>query len=267
MNRIEETFRRLQTERKAAFMPYLVAGDPDLDTTRRLIVEMEKNGADLIELGIPFSDPMADGPTNQLAAMRALKNGATLAKTLEMLSALRQETQIPIMLMGYYNPFYHYGLEKFCLDAAAAGADGLIIPDLQPDAAGEIRDFADASGLATVFLIAPTSTDERLKLVGRESRGFVYAVSLTGVTGARSALPGELTAFIERARKLISLPIAVGFGIGTPEMAQAVGKIADGVIVGSAIVKIIQHSVEAGNDPVIQVGEMVAKMAAAVKRR
>ncbi len=262
MSRITSTFTELKQQNRTAFMPYLVAGDPDMDTTRRLILAMERSGANLIELGIPFSDPMADGPTNQLAAERALKAGATLTNTLAMLKELRRESAIPVMLMGYYNPFFRYGLEKFCCDAAGAGADGLIIPDLQPDDADEIRPHANAVDLDTVFLVAPTSTPERLELVERESRGFVYAVSLTGVTGARDSLPPELAGFIAGARRIISLPICVGFGISTPEMAAEVAKIADGVIVGSAIVKRIAGAVDAGTDPVPAVAEFVASMTA-----
>ncbi len=265
IERLEDAFARAKGERRAAFMPYLVGGDPDPEISRRLILAMAEAGADIVELGIPFSDPMADGPTNQLAAMRALKSGTTLAKVLELVRAVRRDSQIPINLMGYLNPFHRYGLERFCLDAAAAGADGLIIPDLQPDDAGEICPYADAAGLATVFLIAPTSTTSRLELVARAGSGFVYAVSLTGVTGERQALPEELESFLTRARGTIQRPLAVGFGISTPEMAQAVGRIADGVIVGSAIVRRIQEAVESGNDPVDAVAQFVASVTAALK--
>jgi tryptophan synthase alpha chain len=264
MSRIAETFLQLKAQHRTAFMPYLMAGDPDLETTRRLILAMERAGANLIELGIPFSDPLADGPTNQLAAERARKSGTTLESIFNMLRELRRESEIPVLLMGYYNPFYHYGLERFCRDAADAGADGLIIPDLQPDDAEEIRPHADAAGLDTVFLIAPTSNQDRLARVAKESRGFVYAVSLTGVTGARDALPPELGSFLERARKTIDLPIAVGFGIGTPAMARDVGAIADGVIVGSAIVKRIAAAAEKGEDPAPPVADFVKSMAEAL---
>lgn len=264
MRQIENTFQRLKSEGRTAFMPYIMAGDPDLDTTRRLILAMEKAGANLIELGIPFSDPLADGPTNQLAAERALKSGTTLPRVLQMVKDLRRDSRIPVVLMGYCNPFFHYGLERLCNDAAEAGADGLIIPDLQPDDVDEIRPYADAAGIDTVFLIAPTSTNVRLERVGQESRGFVYAVSLTGVTGARDSLPPELGDFIKRARAHTSLPIAVGFGIGTPDMARDVGAIADGVIVGSAIVKRIAAATEAGRDPVPDVEAFVADMTGAL---
>lgn len=261
MRRIEDTFARCRDAGRAAFMPYLVAGDPDLQTTARLLPAFAENGADLIELGVPFSDPMADGPTNQRAAERALKSGTTLRGVLDMVKAVRASVPIPINLMGYYNPFFHYGLERFFRDAAEAGVDGLIVPDLQPDDAAEVRSYADAAGVATIFLIAPTSTPERLACVARESRGFVYAVSLSGVTGERTSLPPDLASFVERAKAVIPLPLAVGFGISTPAMAQGVADVADGVIVGSAIVKRIEAAVEAGRDPVPETAAFIKEMA------
>lgn len=266
MQPIVDAFQAAASDGRAAFMPYLMAGDPDLDTTARLIVAMDRAGADLVELGIPFSDPLADGPTNQLAAERALASGTNLTGVLQMVKEVRKSSQIPILLMGYFNPFLQYGLERLCTEAAEAGADGFIIPDLQPDDAAEIRTFAEARSLATVFLIAPTSTAERLQLVGRESRGFVYAVSLTGVTGTRTELPAALADFLTRARESIKLPLAVGFGISTPEMAKGVAEIADGVIVGSAVVNSIAQAVDAGTDPVAAVGSLVAEMRAACVR-
>lgn len=261
MSRVTETFARLKSAGRTAFMPYLVAGDPDLETSKRLVLALEEAGADLIELGVPFSDPLADGPTNQLAAARALRGGTTLRKVIGLVEELRASTAVPILLMGYYNPFLRYGLEALCRDAAAAGADGLIIPDLQPDDAGEIRGAADRYGLDTVFLIAPTSPPSRLAAVARESRGFVYAVSLTGVTGERQSLPDALSDFIKSARERIDLPLAVGFGISTPEMVRAVATIADGVIVGSAIVKRIGKATAEGTDPVPPVREFVRSLA------
>ncbi len=261
MSRIAETFTKLKEEDSAAFMPYLVAGDPDLATTLELLKGVSAAGADLIELGVPFSDPMADGPTNQLAAERALKSGTTMPKILDLVKEFRKTSQTPIMLMGYYNPFFHYGLDKFCKDAAEAGVDGLIIPDLQPDDAGELKPHAIPNGIDPVYLIAPTSTPERLALVAKESRGFVYAVSLTGVTGARSKLPPELNDFIDTARISIDLPLCVGFGIGDPTMAREVAKFADGVIVGSAVVKRIAQAAEEGKSPVESVSVFVREMA------
>ncbi|MBN1256664.1 MAG: tryptophan synthase subunit alpha [Planctomycetes bacterium] len=264
MSRIEKTFRNLKTEGRTAFMPFLTAGDPDLETTRKLILAMAESGADLIELGIPFSDPLADGPTIQLANERALAAGTTVTGVLEMLKQVRADSEIPILLMGSYNPIFVYGPEKFCRDAAAAGADGLIIPDLPPDTASELTHPAQACGLDPIFLIAPTSTEERLRLVAAESKGFVYAVSLTGVTGERQELPPELAVFIERARQAISLPIAVGFGISTPQMAREVGKYADGVIIGSAMVKRIAAAVAEGSDPCEAVAAFVREISFAL---
>ncbi|MFH0911290.1 MAG: tryptophan synthase subunit alpha [Planctomycetota bacterium] len=264
MSRIRETFARLQAAGRAAFMPYLTAGDPDLDTTRRLVLAMEAAGANLVEVGIPFSDSIADGPTIQLANERALARGANVRGVLEMVRALRRESEIPVLLMGSYNPVFIYGTAAFCRDAAAAGADGLIIPDLLPDEAEELSTPARTLGLDTVFLIAPTSTEERLRLVARESRGFVYAVSLTGVTGERKTLPPDLAEFLDRAKKVIALPIAVGFGIATPEMAREVARHAAGVIVGSAIVKRIRAACERGEDPCGPVAEFVRSMTGAL---
>jgi len=266
VSRIQATFQRLKEPGRAAFMPYVVGGDPDLETSRRILLSLEAAGADLVEIGIPFSDPLADGPTNQLGAERALKAGATLSGILDLVRDVRRESSLPILLMGYCNPFFRYGLEAFCQDASAAGADGLIIPDLPPDNAVEIRSHADACGLDTVFLIAPTSTPARLELVAREASGFVYAVSLTGVTGALTELPPELAAFVARAREHIDLPICVGFGISTPAMARQVGSLADGVIVGSAIVRRIGEAAAAGRDSVPEVEALVAGMAAVLRQ-
>ncbi len=266
MQRITDTFAACRAEGRAAFMPYIVAGDPDLETTARLLPALEAAGADLIELGIPFSDPLADGPTNQKGSERALRSGTTLAGVLGTLKAARAAgLSVPVNLMGYYNPFFHYGVERLMRDAAEAGADGFIIPDLQPDDAEEVATLAEAEGLATIFLIAPTSTDARLEKVGRASRGFVYAVSLTGVTGARDSLPPELGSFLERARRFTDLPIGVGFGISTPEMARGVGALADGVIVGSAIVRRVGEAAEAGEDPVPSVADFVRSLAGALR--
>ncbi len=267
MSRNAEVFARLKAEGRAAFMPYVMAGDPNLEATARLLPALAEAGADLIELGVPFSDPMADGPTNQRAAERALKGGAKLGLILELVKKVRQKIATPINLMGYYNPFFNYGPEKFCRDAAAAGVDGLIIPDLQPDDAGELRPYADAAGLDTIFLIAPTSTPARLERVAREGRGFTYAVSLTGVTGARAELPADLGEFIARAREKISLPLAVGFGIGTPAQVAQVAALAQGVIVGSAIVKVMENEILAGRDPVAPTAAFVRELTAPLRGR
>jgi len=265
MSRIEESFARLKAEGRAAFMPFLAAGDPDLSTTRRLVAAMAGAGADLVEIGIPFSDPIADGPTIQQANERALAAGTKVRDVLGMVADLRREIEIPMLLMGSYNPVYIYGVEDFCRAAAQAGADGLILPDLPPDEAEELTGPAEAAGLDTVFLVAPTSTDERLRLAGRASRGFVYVVSLTGVTGERDRVAADLAEFLVRARQHIRLPLAVGFGISTPQMAREVGRQAEGVIIGSAIVKRIAAACEAGRDPVPDVEAFVREVAGAIR--
>lgn len=266
MSRITETFAKLKQAGRKAFMPYLMAGDPDLQTTIALLETAEQSGADLVELGVPFSDPMADGPTIQLAAERSLRSGTTVRGVLETLAKARERVSLPVMLMGYYNPFFQYGLERLCREAATAGADGLIVPDVQTDDAAELRPHADKYGMDTVFLIAPTSTPARLKAVARESRGFVYAVSLTGVTGKRDRLPPELSGFIRDARRQISLPLCVGFGIGTPELAAEAAGLADGVISGSAVVHCVAEAVARGDDPRAAAGKLIRGMAEAVHK-
>jgi tryptophan synthase alpha chain len=265
VSRIEPTFANVKLEGRAAFMPFLTAGDPDLATSRRILVAMAEAGADLIEVGVPFSDPLADGPTIQQAYERALATGTTLGGVLQMVKEARRQTEVPILLMGSYNPVFIYGVEQFCADAAEAGVDGLIIPDLLPELATELSAPAKRAGLDMVFLIAPTSTDARLRQVASASTGFVYAVSLTGVTGERQNVNAALGPFLERARAAIDLPIAVGFGIGTPQMAKGVAELADGVIIGSAIVKRIAAAVEAGEDPAEAAASFTAEVAEALR--
>jgi tryptophan synthase alpha chain len=249
MSRLKPAFDKVKNEGKTAFIGFITAGDPDMQTTVNLVLSMEKAGATAIELGIPFSDSIADGPTIQLANERSLKHGTSIKDILQAVKEIRKSSQIPLLLMGSYNPLYIYGVEKFCKNAGDAGVDGLIIADILPDASEELTRPARENGIDVVFLAAPTSTDERLKIVGREAGGFVYAVSLTGVTGERSELPKELGDFVRHIRDFTDLPVCVGFGIGTPEVAKSVSKIADGVIVGSAIVKRIAERAEKGEDP------------------
>jgi tryptophan synthase alpha chain len=235
--RISGTFRRLREERKKAFIPYMMAGDPSLEKTGDIVLLFEKCGADIVELGIPFSDPLADGPTIQRASERALKNGVTLRKVISLIKGLRQITRIPLVLMTYFNPVFRYGTSDFIRDAVAAGVDGTIIPDLPPDEAGEFIKISRATGLDTIFLLAPTSTEDRIKKVTRASSGFIYYVSITGITGANLLLDGSMEALIGNIKRYTDKPIAVGFGISGPGEASAVARISDGVIVGSAIVK------------------------------
>ena len=233
------------TKDHPAFMPYSVLGYPTREGGLAVIKSLVEAGADLLELGIPFSDPLADGPTIQAATQKSLENGTTLRDCLAMTRELRaQGVNTPAVMMGYINPMLAYGLEQFVPDAAAAGADGFIVPDLPPDEAGGLEQLCNQYGLALVYLLAPTSTPERIRLVGEKSKGFIYLVSLTGVTGARSQLPTNLAEFVARVRAQTDTPLAVGFGIGNGPQARAVAKLADGVIVGSALVKQAGESVE-----------------------
>ncbi|HET7145096.1 MAG TPA: tryptophan synthase subunit alpha [Anaerolineales bacterium] len=241
MNRIENAFKN-----KPIFMPYFPLGYPDLDISIDVIEALAKNGADLIEVGLSFSDPLADGPVIQKATQVALEKGITVKKSLQAVSELRKRgVDIPLVLMGYYNPMLAYGLEKFVHDAREAGADGFIIPDLPPEEAGEFESILNAGrdassrDLPLIQMLAPTSPNERMESIARNAKGFIYLVSVTGVTGARTSISDGLGDLVARVREHTSVPVCVGFGIGTPEQTRQVGKLADGVIVGSACVKTI----------------------------
>jgi len=236
-SRITKKFQSLRKDRQKAFIPYIMAGDPGIRRTRELAHILEDCGADIIELGVPFSDPLADGPTIQAAAQRALSGGTTLHTVMELVASLRAVTQIPIILMTYYNPIFKYGDERFIADASAAGVDGMIVPDLPPDEAEGIMELAKKRPFDTIFLLAPTSTEERISKVAHASRGFIYYVSITGITGSKLTLDPSIETHINHIRSVSDTPIAVGFGISTPEDAAMVSRFADGVIVGSAIVK------------------------------
>jgi tryptophan synthase alpha chain len=235
--RISLKFRKLKPEGGKAFIPYIMAGDPSLEKTKEVVLLFEECGADIVELGVPFSDPMADGPTIQRAAERALQNGVTLRKVVSFVREMRQLTQIPLVLMTYYNPVFKYGLEAFVADAVDAGVDGVIIPDLPPDEADDLMKLSRKSGLDTIFLLAPTSTEERIKKVARSASGFIYYVSITGITGSGLLLDGSMETLLSNIRKHTEKPIAVGFGVSKPREAGEVAHVADGVIIGSAIIK------------------------------
>jgi tryptophan synthase alpha chain len=235
--RLTSTFAQLRLRGEKALIAYVMAGDPSLQGTEQLVVELEQAGADILELGVPFSDPIADGPVIQQAAERALGSGTTLRAILSMVTRLRARTQIPLVLMAYYNSIHAFGQERFCQEAVDAGVDGLIMPDMPPDEAGPLKGPAAAAGLPLIFLLAPTSTAARRTFVARQSQGFVYYVSLTGITGAKLLNLADVRKNVEKIRKVTNLPVAVGFGVATPEDAAKVAAIADGVIVGSAIVK------------------------------
>ena len=237
MNRINKTFQRLKSQSKKALIPYIMAGDPSLEATERFVMELEEAGVNIIELGIPFTDPVADGPTIQRAAERALAGGTTLRKVIALVEKLREKTQIPIIAMTYFNPVFKYGIQGFIKAAVKAGIDGVIIPDLIPDEADIFIKNARKADLSTIFLVAPTSNIERIKKVTASSTGFIYYVSITGITGQQLVLDDTIRLSIALIRQLSDIPVAVGFGISKPEEAAYVASLSDGIIVGSAIVK------------------------------
>jgi len=245
--RIETAFAAAKSENRAAFIAYLTAGFPSEPRFREAALEVLDH-ADLLEVGLPFSDPLGDGPTIQRAGERALAAGIDGRRTIELVAELRRATDKPLVVMSYYNPIFCYpgGEAGFVRDLVDAGGDGVILPDLPPDEGGSLIECARSAGLDTVFLVAPTSTDERLELVAAASRGFVYAVSVTGVTGARDALPEEVADLVERTRRAGAENVAVGFGVGSRETASRVAKVADGVVVGSALIDALAHGRDVG---------------------
>lgn len=239
MSRIEATFAILKEQQKTALIPFITAGDPDLGVTAKLVLALADAGADLIELGVPFSDPMADGPTIQAASERALAAGTTLKGVLRMVAEVRKTTQIPLVLMGYYNPVFRYGVESFARDAAAAGVDALLLVDLPPEEVAEISGVMLRSEIDLITLLAPTTPRERMVHLAAAAEGYLYYVSMTGVTGAQKISPDDIRVAVAELKEMTNVPVAVGFGITTAAEAKAVGLFADGVIVGSALVKII----------------------------
>ncbi len=245
--RISQRFAELRDSGELGIIAYITAGDPSLDATHKFVLALAEAGADVIELGIPFSDPLADGPTIQRASERALKAGTTLAGVLDLVGRIRQSSQVPLILFGYYNPIFQMGVEKFAAAASSAGADGVLVTDLTPEESVDYRRILAAHHLDTVFLGAPTSTDERLSTIAAVTSGFLYLISRTGVTGAKDSLPDELPALLRRARAITTLPIAVGFGISLPGHVSVLGGLADAAVIGSALVSEIENakSVEA----------------------
>lgn len=246
-SRISKRFAELRSSGELGIVAYITAGDPTLDATLKFVLALDEAGTDVIELGVPFSDPLADGPTIQRASERALKAGTSLAGVLELVRRVRQSSQVPLVLFSYYNPILQMGLEKFASAAASAGADGVLATDLTPEESEDYRRILAAHHLDTIFLGAPTSTDERLAKIAACSSGFLYLISRTGVTGAKDALPDDLPALLRRTRRATQLPIAVGFGISLPGHVSVLGGLADAVVVGSALVSEIENakSVEA----------------------
>ena len=246
-SRITQRFESLRRRGELGLIAFLTAGDPSLEATERFVLALAEAGADLVELGVPFSDPLADGPTIQRASERALRSGTTLAGVLALVQQLRRKTEVPLVLFSYFNPVLQMGMERFAAEAASAGADGVLITDLTPEEAGEYQPAMRAQGLDTIFLGAPTSTDERLARIAASSSGFLYLISRTGVTGAKDTLPEDLPQLVRRARGVTPLPIAVGFGISLPGHVSILGGLADAAVVGSALVAEIEKapSVEA----------------------
>ncbi len=263
--RIERTFKALRDQGRKALITFITAGDPDLKTTEKIVLELEGSGADMIELGIPFSDPMADGPTIQASSERALSKGVKVRDVLGLVKKLRKRTDIPVILFGYYNPIFAYGLERFATDAQRAGVDGVLVVDLPPEEADELKRELDRVGIDLIFLLTPTSDTGRLRTVLSKASGFIYYVSLTGVTGARKKLPSHISSHLKRIRRRTALPVAVGFGISTPAQAATVSRFADGVVVGSAIIEVIAKN--AGRkDLVKRVGLFVSSLKRGVER-
>ena len=265
MNRIDQKFQELRDQGTSAFMPYVCAGDPNPELTPKLFHTLEEAGADLIELGVPFSDPIADGPTIQRASERALTHNISLQEILQIATSIRQQTDLPIALMSYYNPIFRMGEAAFCEAAQAAGVDGLIVPDLPPEQAEPLLEIAPRYDLATIFLIAPTSPPERMQLIASVSTGFIYCVSVTGVTGARTTLSDEVAPMIAELRKHTDKPICVGFGISTPEQATQVAQVADGAIVASAIINVYEENIDDEAKLLTAVKQFASDLASGVK--
>lgn len=263
--RIGRKFDELVGRGELGLVAYLTAGDPSLSATEEIVLRAAESGADVIELGIPFSDPVADGPTIQRASERALRAGTTLNKVINLVGSLRKRTDVPLVLFGYFNPILQMGLAEFSSKAAAAGADGVLITDMTPEESDEYRTAMHAKGLDTIFLAAPTSTDERLRRIAEASTGFLYMISRTGVTGAKDSLPEELPAMVRRARRFTPLPIAVGFGISVSAQVTILGGIADAVVVGSSLVAEVEKA-KSATEAAQAVAERVRILKEAAKR-
>ena len=263
MSRIATRFQALKVEGRGGLVTFVTAGDPDLDTSREIFFGLPGAGADVIELGMPFSDPMADGPAIQASSLRALQGGMTLKETLDLVAEFRkQDDDTPVVLMGYYNPMYIHGVDAFVADAAAAGVDGLIVVDLPPEEAAELSKPSADAGIDFIFLTAPTSDDERLPEIVKSASGFVYYVSITGITGTRSANTADVKSAVERIRRHTDLPIGVGFGIKTPDQAAKTASVADAAVVGSAFVDIVAANLDADEKAQAGLSAKVLQLAA-----
>jgi tryptophan synthase alpha chain len=240
--RIERKFRDLKQKKEKALIVYLTAGDPDMQTTCGLILALEETGVDVIEIGVPFSDPTADGPVIQAASQRSLHRGTTLSGILDMIESLRAVSEIPVVLFGYYNPIYSFGTELFAARAKQAGIDGILVVDLPPEESHELRQHTDPAGLDFISLIAPTTSDNRITRIASDATGFLYYISITGVTGTAQPLMESIRVDVERIRKISALPLVIGFGISTPAQAAEIASCADGVVIGSAFVRLIEEN-------------------------
>jgi len=265
MSRIQNKFAEMKRRGEAALIPFITAGDPDMATTLKIMRALEAGGADAIELGIPFSDPSADGPTIQRSSERALKNPISLPGIFRLVREFRVKSELPVILFGYYNPFFRFGLDKFATQAALAGADGVLCVDLPPEESGELKACTDRRGLDVIYLLSPTSGVDRRRLVARHGRGFIYYVSVTGVTGARQSFDSDLRRQVAQVRRATALPVGVGFGISTPRQAAWIAQFADAAVVGSALVQRIELE-KSKAAKVKQAGAFVAQLKRAMKQ-
>ncbi|MBW1678809.1 MAG: tryptophan synthase subunit alpha [Deltaproteobacteria bacterium] len=265
MSKIGEVFRELKSKDRKALITYVTAGDPNLSVSKKIIWQLIESGADIIELGVPFSDPTADGPVIQAASQRALKTGINLSDIFGLVKEIRKVSQIPIILFGYYNPFFVFGPKEISQRARDAGVDGLLVVDLPYEEADELKSYTDHMDIDLIFLLAPTSDDNRIKIISQKARGFIYYISMTGVTGSKQSFDQYTEENIKRIKKLTNLPVAIGFGISTPEQAHDMGRFPDGVVVGSAIVRIIEENQDSQELPK-KVGEFTSQLKLALKK-
>ena len=263
MNRIDEKFARLRKEGGKAFIPFITCGDPDPSMSEKIVLTLERAGADIVELGVPFSDPIADGSTIQASSQRALNNKVNLRRVLQVVRSIRRRSEIPLALLTYFNPIYQMGIRQFVREAKKAGVDGVIIPDLPLEETGRLKNFMDEEGLDLILLVAPTSVDERIKMVGQLSGGFIYVVSVTGTTGAREKVPYPVRKLILQIKKYTNKPICLGFGISTPEQVKVIRTWVDGIIVGSALIKVIEKNLK-NKHLLEEVEEFAVKMKASL---
>lgn len=265
MTRIESCFSYLRSRGEKALIPYISVGDLSIEDTKELVLKMEESGADIIELGVPFSDPTADGPIIQRASQRSLKRGTNLMHILQLVRSIRKVSEIPLILMGYYNPFFVFGTKSLAEEAKSAGVDGILVVDLPPEEAQEFKPFLDKEGINMIFLLSPVSPPSRIKLVSDLASGFIYFVSVTGVTGTRNELPQNIPESLREIRKFTELPIGVGFGISNPTQAKAVANFADAVIIGSAMVEICEKNL---NNPLLaieRIGQFIINLKKGIK--